>query len=123
MGVIRSKCAVDFYDVSPPRKWTKGMSTPVRKRKQAEESSVRDFLSAPMQHSVKTRKFEGYLPREPETKKKPRSQSNYQIEQMRLQQYLEFAARRKIWIGEPRVLDYERCKTPDLLRFWRAMRQ
>ncbi|CAK85025.1 unnamed protein product (macronuclear) [Paramecium tetraurelia] len=126
-------CAVDYYDVPIPKYTQKGFSSPVKKRK----SNSYHFHSQPKQN-CQILKFEGYISRESPfrnwigTMNKSQAskisqiqrihnqvriiEKNQKSESYQLQEYLNAVNHRIQWNSLPKVFNYQRCQTPDILK-------
>ncbi|CAK85031.1 unnamed protein product (macronuclear) [Paramecium tetraurelia] len=139
-------CAVDYYDVPIPKYTQKRFSSPVKKRKQSpKRSNSYHFHSQPKQN-CQILKFEGYISRESPfrnwigTMNKSQASKISQIQRIhviyinviqncvriiekdqksesyQLQEYLNAVNHRIQWNSLPKVFNYQKCQTPDILR-------
>ncbi|CAD8057319.1 unnamed protein product [Paramecium sonneborni] len=131
-------CAVDYYDVSMPKHTQKGFSTPVKKLKQSPKRSNSYHFHSQPKHNCKILKFEGYISRESPFRNwignMNKSQAsrvsqiqrihnqvkiiekNQKSESYQLQEYLNAVNNRILWNSLPRVFNYQKCQTPDILK-------
>ncbi|CAD8138367.1 unnamed protein product [Paramecium octaurelia] len=133
-----AKCAVDYYDVAMPKYSQKGYSTPVRKLKQSPKRINSYHFHSHPKPTCQILKFEGYISRESPFRNwignmKEQSASrvsqiqrihnqvkiiekNQKSESYQLQEYLNAVNDRIQWNSLPKVFNYQRCQTPDILK-------